>query len=324
MPRVFVGISGWRYTPWRGNFFPGTLPQRLELAYAARRFNALEVNGTFYSLQRPELFAAWHDDSPPGFVFALKGARFITHMKKLRDCETPLANFFASGPLRLRDKLGPVLWQFPPHLGFDEERFRRFFEMLPRDTLEAARLARRHDSRMKGRSCLDADACRPVRHAVEFRHDSFLTESFVALLREHGIAMVVADVAGRFPVAHDVTSDWVYVRLHGARRLYVSGYMPREIETWAQRVEAWRAGGEPADALRISRPARPAPRGRDVYVFFDNTDVKLRAPVDARRMAQRLGVAPPGTPRQVMRALGVPPAAAAPPRVSRTSGRTRG
>jgi uncharacterized protein YecE (DUF72 family) len=304
MGRVFVGISGWNYPPWRGNFFPKGLPHRLELAYAARRFNALEINGTFYSLKRPSTFAAWHAASPPGFVFALKGGRFITHMTKLREPRKTLANFFASGPLLLREKLGPILWQLPPVLRFEPDRFREFLDALPRDTIEAARLALGHDARMKGRAHVEADAPRRIRHAVEFRHDSFLTEEFVSLLRTHGLALVVADAAGHFPVAHDVTSDWVYVRLHGSRRLYQSGYRPREIDAWAERIEAWRDGREPPDAKLIAPSLGAAPEGRDVFVFFDNTDVKLRAPVDARRMAVRLGVAPSGTPARIARALG--------------------
>jgi len=302
MSEVFVGISGWSYAPWRGNFFPKGLPHRLELAYASRRFNALEVNGTFYSLQRPATFAKWYDESPPGFVFALKGPRFLTHMRKLKEPRAPLANFFASGTLALREKLGPILWQFPPTFRFEAERFRSFFDLLPRDTVELARLARRHDQRLKGRALLEADACRPVRHAVEFRHESFLCDRFVSLLREHGIAMVIADVASRFPTATDVTADWVYIRLHGSRRLYVSGYTQREIATWAGRIEAWRRGSEPDDARRIGGPLHST-KGRDVYIFFDNTDVKLRAPVDSRRMAERLGVGPQETPRQVLALL---------------------
>jgi uncharacterized protein YecE (DUF72 family) len=303
---MLVGISGWSYPPWRGNFYPPGLPQRLELAYASRRFGALEVNGTFYSLQRPAAFASWYEETPPGFIFALKGGRFITHMTRLREPKTKLANFFASGPLLLREKLGPVLWQFPANFEFDGDRFRQFFDLLPRDTVAAARLAREHDARVRGRVHLDTDACRPIRHAVEFRHASFMTDSFVNLMREHDIALVVADVAGHFPVAHDVTSDWVYVRLHGSRQLYVSGYMPRELDAWAARIQAWHCGSEPADARRIAAACSPSSAARDVYVFFDNTDVKLRAPVDARKLAARLGIGPRELPRRIMRDLMAP------------------
>jgi uncharacterized protein YecE (DUF72 family) len=190
-------------------------------------------------------------------------------------------------------------------MAFDEGRFREFFELLPRDTAELARLGKRHDSFLKGRVDLETDARRPVHHAVEFRHESFLSERFIALLREHNLALVAADVAGKFPTAEDVTADWVYVRLHGSRKLYASGYSPREIAAWAERVQAWRRGSEPPSAQRIGGPAPPARGGRDVYIFFDNTDVKLRAPVDARRMARELGIGPETTASQVLRELGV-------------------
>src|ERR1043166_3609637 len=204
MRHVLIGISGWSYAPWRGNFYPKGLSHRLELAYASRRFSALEVNGTFYSLQRPSTFENWRQQSPPGFIFTLKGGRYITHMRKLKDPRTPLANFFASGPLCLREKLGPILWQFPPTFRFDANLFRAFFDLLPRNTRDMARLARRHDRWMKGRVATEPDENRPVRHAVEFRHESFLSDSFVSLLHEYKIALVIADVASRFPTAKDV------------------------------------------------------------------------------------------------------------------------
>ena len=309
MAEIRVGISGWTYPPWRGNFYPDGLPQKLELAYASRRFGAIEINGTFYSLQRPSSFRSWYEDTPSEFVFTLKGPRYLTHFRKLRELRQPLANFFASGLLCLREKLGPILWQFPPFMPFDEDRFRAFFELLPRDTVQLARFAKQHDAFLNDRVYLEADARRPLRHAVEFRHESFMTDRFIALLREHNIALVVADVAGKFPTTEDVTTDWVYVRLHGSRRLYVSGYSPREIQAWSAKVRAWREGGEPAGARRIGGRAKSAPGGRDVYVFFDNTDVKLRAPVDARRMAKTLGIGPSQTVPQVLRDLGIKPKA---------------
>lgn len=307
MAEIRVGISGWNYPPWRGNFYPRKLTQQLELAYASRRFNAIEINGTFYSLQRPSSFRAWYEATPPGFVFALKGGRFLTHMLKLKNPRQGLANFFASGLLALREKLGPILWQFPAAMPFHEDRFKEFFELLPRDTLELARLAREHAPILKGRVILEPDAKRRVQHAVEFRHETFLSERFIALTRKHKIALVVADVASKYPTAEDVTADWVYVRLHGSRQLYVSGYSPREIEAWAAKVRAWHQGAEPAGARRICGQAKPAAKGRDVYIFFDNTDVKLRAPVDARRMAKVLGIGPRETASRVLADLGIKP-----------------
>lgn len=302
MSDLRVGISGWTYKPWRGNFYPAALPQRLELAYASRRFNALEINGTFYSMQRPSSFQSWYRETPPGFVFALKGGRYLTHFLKLKEPLRPLANFFAQGTLALREKLGPILWQFPPIVAFDEDRFAAFFELLPRTTAEALKLAKQHDARLDGRAFLEIDANRAIRHAVEFRNESFLDARFLTLLRRHNIALVVADVASRFPTAEDVTADWLYVRLHGSRQLYASGYSPREIAAWARKIEAWHAGGEPPTARRIGPAARQR-SGRDVYVFFDNTDVKLRAPVDARRMAKTLGVGPVSTVPRVLAEL---------------------
>ncbi len=304
MAEIRVGISGWTYPPWRGNFYPHGLPQKLELAYASRRFNALEINGTFYSLQRPSSFQSWYENTPPGFVFSIKGGRYLTHLRKLKEPRQPLANFLASGLLCLREKLGPILWQFPPFMAFNEDRFKEFFDLLPHDTLELSRLAREHDSFFKGRVYLEADARRPVRHAVEFRHESFLTDRFVALLRQHNIALVVADVASKYPTAEDVTADWVYVRLHGSRRLYASGYTPREIQAWAAKLRAWHNGTEPPNARRIGDKAKLARNGRDVYVFFDNTDVKLRAPVDAQRMAKELGIGSSRTVKQALEDLG--------------------
>lgn len=311
MGQVRIGISGWAYPPWRGNFYPPGLPQKHELAYASRRFSALEINGTFYSLQKPKSFESWYAQTPPGFVFAMKGHKRITHERRLKDVAAPLSNFCASGPLALREKLGPVLWQFPPFMRFDAGRFRAFFELLPRDTAEMARLAENHEPWMKGRAETEADAKRPVRHAVEFRHESFMTEEFVELLREFNVAMVVADAASKFPTAEDVTADWVYVRLHGSRQLYVSGYSPEEIARWAEKIRAWMDGGEPAKARRISgSPGPKAPAGgREVYVFFDNTDVKQRAPIDARAMAEQLGAGPAATPEAIFDELGVKPRA---------------
>jgi uncharacterized protein YecE (DUF72 family) len=276
MAQVRIGVSGWRYTPWRGEFYPRNLPQRLELHYASRIFPTLEINGSFYSLQRPEYYRQWHDETPGDFVFALKGSRFITHMKKLRDIEAPLANYFASGVFNLRAKLGPILWQFPASFRYEHERMARFFELLPHDTASALRLARKRDARMKGRARLAIDARRPLRHAVEIRHESFLAASFLDLLREHNIALVVSESAKRWPMPQDVTADFVYMRLHGDKELYRSGYSDRALERWAERIRSWQRGSEP----------------RDVYCYFDNTDVKLRAPVDAQTLMRKLGLRP--------------------------------
>jgi uncharacterized protein YecE (DUF72 family) len=286
---IRIGISGWRYEPWRGVFYPADLPQRSELAFASRRLSTIEINGSFYSLQRPEYYARWHDETPDGFVFSVKGGRYITHMRRLRDIEAPLANFLASGIANLGAKLGPFLWQFPPSFRFDADRLRAFLALLPRDTDAATALARRRDARLAGRARLAYGPTRPLRHAIEVRHESFETPAFVELLREQRIALVVADTAGTWPYAEDLTADFVYVRLHGDRELYVSGYTPSALERWAARIRTWAAGRQVADARLLAPGARAPLVPRDVYVYFDN-DIKVKAPRDAMRLAGMLGV----------------------------------
>jgi uncharacterized protein YecE (DUF72 family) len=289
MARIRIGISGWSYPAWRGRFYPKGLVQRRELEYAASRFRSVEINGSFYSLQRPDSYRAWREHTPDDFVFAVKGGRFITHMKKLADVEAPLANFFASGVLALGPKLGPVLWQLPPNLGFDAGRLAAFFDLLPRTTTEMARLAARHDRRLDGRAVTEAERDQPVRHALEVRHKSFCDAAFVDLLREHDIALVVADTAGMWPDLEDVTSDFVYVRLHGAEELYVSGYDDAALDDWAAKVRRWHAGESPVGEHTVAPAPAKRRSGRDVYVYFDN-DAKVHAPFDALGLAERLGV----------------------------------
>ncbi|MGH8214353.1 MAG: DUF72 domain-containing protein [Rhodanobacteraceae bacterium] len=289
MAKIRIGISGWRYPPWRGVFYPNDLVQRDELSYASRHFPSIELNGSFYSLQRPESWARWREATPPGFVFAVKGPRFITHIKRLRDIEAPLANFFASGVFELREKFGPMLWQFPGNFKYDRDPFARFFERLPRDTEAALKLARRRDFRMKGRARLAIDRNRRMRHAIEIRHPSFMDESFVALLREHGIALVVADTAGKWPYVEDVTAGFVYLRLHGDKQLYASGYSEAALSRWASRIRSWSVGRQPRNAERITATKPKARKSRDVYCYFDN-DVKAHAPFDAARLAEKLGL----------------------------------
>lgn len=293
---VRIGISGWRYAPWRGTFYPAGLAQHRELEYASRAVGTIEINGSFYSLQTPESYRRWHDATPEGFVFAVKGGRFITHNKRLRDVRAPLANFMASGVLALGGKLGPFLWQLPPSFRFDAARLEAFFAILPRTMSEAAKLARKHDGRLRTRAWLRVAADRPLRHALEVRHRSFEDPAFVELLRRHGIGLVVADTAGKWPFLEDVTADFVYVRLHGDEELYASGYSSSALEAWARKIEAWRRGRRPAEARTVGARAPRTALGRDVFVYFDN-DVKVRAPYDAMALAHRLGLGPrPGAP----------------------------
>jgi uncharacterized protein YecE (DUF72 family) len=270
---VRIGISGWRYPRWRGTFYPQGLPQRQELRYAAERMNSVEINGSFYSLQRRSYFEQWVASTPNDFVFAVKGGRFITHMKKLRDIQTPLANFFASGVLALDHKLGPIMWQLPPNLGFDTERMSDFLGQLPRTVGSAADIARDHDQRIPDDQAL-VKAARPrrrLRYAIEVRHESFRSQEFYELLRRYQMALVISDNPGKWPIFTEITTDLMYVRLHGHSELYASGYSDRELDEWAAKISSW------------------VERGCDVYVYFDN-DAKVHAPFDAISLMGRLGL----------------------------------
>jgi uncharacterized protein YecE (DUF72 family) len=271
--RAIVGISGYDYKPWRGRFYPEALPARRWLEYASRRFNSIELNGTFYSLKSPSVFQRWADDVPErDFVFAVKGGRFLTHNLKLRRSESALGNFFASGVLALGARTGPFLWQLPATYSFDAERMDGFMRLLPRDAREGEAVARQHDQRLRRGALTEAAVNVPYRHAFEVRHPSYFHEEFYSILRDHQCAFVIADSAGKFPIAYEVTADFVYVRLHGSQELYVSGYTDAELDEWAGRIAMWRV-------LRG--------RSRDVYVYFDN-DAKVHAPFDAQRLIERL------------------------------------
>jgi len=273
---IRIGISGWTYPPWRGVFYPPKLPHRRELGFAASIFNSIEVNGTFYGLQRPGAFTGWAEETPADFVFAVKGSRFITHLKKLGDVRVPLANFFASGVLALDCKLGPLLWQLPPTLGFDPDRLEQFFALLPRTLGAAAQLAMQHDQRIPADRELVV-ATHPghrLRHALEVRHDSFRIPALGGLLARNDIALVLADNPGKWPIIDEATTEFRYVRLHGDTELYASGYTDSALDQWAERIARW------ADA------------GQDVYVYCDN-DAKVRAPYDAMGLMERLGLREP-------------------------------
>ncbi len=277
---VRTGVSGWNYAGWRGDFYPRGLPHRLELEHASGLMGAVEVNGSFYSLQRPSSYRSWAARVPPDHLLAVKGSRFITHMKKLRGVDEALATFFSSGPLLLGPHLGPFLWQLPARTVFSPEVLADFFSRLPRTAAQAARLARGETGRVEARFGEDpwrraaqGTADRRLRHAIEVRHESFRSEEFFALCREHDVSVVVSDGAGKWPVIDEVTSDHVYVRLHGGEELYTSGYGPEALDAWAARVRTW----------------SEHPDVEQVLVFFDN-DVKVRAPYDAIALADRLGL----------------------------------
>ena len=265
-----VGISGWTYAPWRGVFYPKGLPHAQELTYASSHVNSIEINGSFYSLQRPESWRRWHDSTPEDFVFSVKGPRFVTHLKRLSDIHVPLANFFASGVLALGSKLGPILWQLPARQRYEPELLEAFLSELPTTLSGAAELAADRDGRMAGREWSEPQPDRPLRHCVEVRHDSFDDERWYGMLERRGIANVVADTAGTWPQLNRETADFTYVRLHGDTELYASGYDSAALDAWAARVR------------------RSLDAGRDAYVYFDN-DMKVRAPVDAMALIERLG-----------------------------------
>lgn len=266
---VRIGVSGWRYAPWRGTFYPRGVTQDRELEHASRQVATIEINGSFYSLQAPASYRAWREATPDAFVFAVKGGRFITHIKRLKDVRAPLANFLASGVLALGPKLGPLLWQLPPSLKFDAAVLEDFLALLPTTTAAAARLARRHDGRLKHRAYTRVDRDRPLRHTIEVRHDSFVTPDFFALLRQYNVAACIADNARDWPVLDEVTADFVYCRLHGHTQMYASGYSSPALDRWAERIRDWSGDG------------------LDVYVYFDN-DAKIRAPYDAMNLASRI------------------------------------
>lgn len=287
MPELRVGISGWTYAGWRGDFYPAGLQHRRELEYASRKVNSIEINGSFYSLQRPASYAKWVDETPDDFVFAIKGSRYISHMKRLRDVRLPLANFFASGVLRLGEKMGPFLWQFPANFTYDAGLVGAFLDLLPKTTYEAAALAHEHTLTKPGGAWTEPLQKRPLRYAVEPRSKTFFVPEFMVQLRRHNVALCIADSAGFFPFAEDITADFVYLRLHGAETLYAGSYSESKLDRWAERIRLWQAGGEPDDAERVTDEAPPTQSARDAFIYFDN-DVKARAPFDAMRLMERL------------------------------------
>lgn len=266
-PEVRVGLSGWSYPRWRGSFYPIGLSAAEQLGYVAQQFPTVEINNSFYRLLRPATYQRWASLVPADFQFAVKGSRYITHMTRLRSRQA-LANFFASGVLALGCKLGPLLWQLPSSLHYERESLQEFLAMLPTSSAAAAKLASEHDDRLDGRAWVHADGDTPLRHALEPRHESFRDGEVAQLLRQHGVALVVADTAGEFAEFDTETADFCYVRLHGETELYTSGYEQAALRRWIRRVAAWHD------------------RGLDVFVYFDN-DAQVRAPVDAANL-QRL------------------------------------
>lgn len=288
MARIRIGLAGWSYDDWRGDFYPPDLPRSRELRYAARAFDSLEINGSFYSLRKPAHYRSWRAAAPRGFRYAVKGSRFITHNKKLHDADTALANFFASGVLELREMLGPFLWQLPHNLTFDEPRLEAFLQRLPHDTEALAAMARGHDRRVSGRSRVtNPDRNHRVRHVLEPRHESFFCAACVRLLRRHGVALAFSDCRD-WPFTEEITAGFVYLRLHGPAQPYASPYGDQALDRWAERIQLWHRAEQPGDADRITERVPPHRKARDVYVYFDN-DQHGHAPRNARALRRRLG-----------------------------------
>lgn len=285
---IRIGISGWRFPPWRKVFFPKGLVQRDELHFASRQVNSIEINGTFYATQTPKSYKHWYDETPDDFVFSVKGPRYITHIRRLQDIEGPLANFYASGVLHLQQKLGPMLWQFPPNFPFQEDRLEAFFKLLPHDVKSAVKLAKNADRLEPDFPEAAVRSNQKLRHAIEIRNHSFENPFFIELLRKYDVALVFADTAGRWPYLEDITSDFIYLRLHGDEELYSSGYGDEMLNWWGARVKMWSQGKEPTYSLALlDEKLQTMPR--DVYVYFDN-DVKVHAPFDAQKLMKILKI----------------------------------
>ena len=260
--KIRVGIGGWTFAPWRGEFYPKGLPHAKELSYAAERLTSIEVNGTFYRTQSPATFRMWASEVPDGFVFSLKGSRFVTNRRVLKEAGDSIKRFLDSGVTELGPKLGPLLWQFAPFKKFDEADFGGFLELLPD----------KHDGHA-------------IRHVIEVRHDSFLTPDFVALLRKFGMPAVFTDHA-EYPSIADITGDFVYARLQQGQDTIPTAYPPKALDAWAARLQEWAKGGEPKDLNRIG-PALKKGKPRDVYAYVIH-EGKVRAPAAAMALIERL------------------------------------
>jgi uncharacterized protein YecE (DUF72 family) len=260
---IYAGIGGWTFEPWRGSFYPKGLAHAKELAYASQHLTSIEVNGTFYRTQTPATFRKWASEVPDGFVFAIKGSRYVTNRRVLKEAGESIERFLDSGVTELGDKLGPLLWQFAPFKKFDEADFGGFLELLP-ETFDG----------------------RALRHVVEVRHDSFKSPEFIALLRKFKTAVVYTDHA-TYPNIADVTTDFVYARLQRGEDTIPTAYPPKEINAWAKRLGAWAQGKEPADLPRVDGKHKPKVAPRDVFAYVIH-EGKVRAPAAAMALIERV------------------------------------
>jgi uncharacterized protein YecE (DUF72 family) len=260
--KIYCGVGGWTYAPWRGVFYPKGLPHARELKYAAEHLTAIEINGTFYRTLTPASFRKWASEVPDGFVFALKGPRYAVNRRVLAEAGDSIKRFLDSGVTELGPHLGPLLWQFTPHKKFDQADFGKFLELLP--------------GKFGGQR---------LRHVVEVRNDSFKTPAFIALLRKSGIAVVYAEHESYAEIA-DVTADFVYARLQKGDEKLKAGYPPKQLDAWARRAQVWARGGEPKDLPRVAKTGA-AKTPRDVFIYFIH-EAKLRAPAAAMALIERL------------------------------------
>ncbi|QGZ63267.1 DUF72 domain-containing protein [Paraburkholderia acidisoli] len=265
--RIRVGIGGWIYEPWRGAFYPEGLAQRRELEYASRRLSTIEINSTYYGAQRPESFARWHDETPDDFVFSVKAPRFAMNRRVLAEAGPTIERFLTGGVLNLRDKLGPINWQIMPTKRFDPEDYARFLELLPES----------------------ADG-RPLRHALEVRHESFCTPEFVALARRRKAAIVVSGDSD-YPQIADASAPFVYARIMGTAQQHGAGYTNADLDRWAERALAWASGETPGDLTTHAKTLAAPKAGRDVYLYVIS-GYKAHNPAAATALLERLGLTP--------------------------------
>jgi uncharacterized protein YecE (DUF72 family) len=260
---IRIGVGGWTYEPWRGTFYPDKFPQKRELEFASRQLTSIEINGTFYGSQKPDTFAKWRDETPDDFVFSLKAPRFATNRNVLAEAGNTIKRFFASGVMELKDKLGPINWQLLPTKEFDPPDIEAFLKLLPKEI-----------------------AGRPLRHVIEVRHESFRSADFVALAREHGVAVVIA-ADSSYPQIADITASFVYVRIMGTKQTAELGYSDAALDLWAARAQAW-ASGAAVTGLDCVEPGSADGKARDVYLYVIS-GYKVRNPAAAMSLLRRLG-----------------------------------
>lgn len=261
--KIYIGIGGWVYEPWRGRFYPDGLAQKRELEYASRQVTSIEINGTYYGSQKPESFAKWHDETPDDFIFSLKGSRYITNRRVLAEAEDSIERFFTGGVMQLKAKLGVVNWQFMPTKKFDPVDFEAFLKLLPKS--------------VEGRA---------IRHAVEVRHDSFKVPDFISLVRDYGVAIVMSGDSD-YPQLADLTAPFVYARIMGTTEKAAAGYTPSALDRWAERARIW-AAGEMPDGLEVVAKGKAPKVPRDVYLYVISGH-KVLNPAAAKALIERLG-----------------------------------